>query len=154
MAHPLTLRPAASVLKSFAQPLSQRTYAISRTPLSTPLRAHTPFQRPRIQPSFRRLYANEAPQASLSPQPPKKKRAGFFRWTWRFTYLSFLAGVGYVGYGVYQVRHPADQQEPDPTKKTLVVLGKRAFSYVHRCQPLTTLRHWVGLCLAPQETRH
>ena len=29
----------------------------------------------------------------------------------------------YVGYGVYQNRNPVDQIEPDPKKKTLVVLG-------------------------------
>jgi NADH:ubiquinone reductase (non-electrogenic) len=45
------------------------------------------------------------------------------RWTWRLTYLSALAGVGYIGYGVYQDRYPEDQVDPDPSKKTLVILG-------------------------------
>ena len=47
------------------------------------------------------------------------------RWAWRLTYLSALAGVGYVGYGIYESRNPVDQPPPDPSKKTLVVLGEQ-----------------------------
>ena len=39
-------------------------------------------------------------------------------------YLSALAGVAYIGYGVYQDRHPDPQVVPDPSKKTLVILGE------------------------------
>ena len=39
------------------------------------------------------------------------------------TYISILGGIGYIGYGVYQDRHPDPQIEADPTKKTLVILG-------------------------------
>ncbi|PKS13311.1 hypothetical protein jhhlp_000082 [Lomentospora prolificans] len=46
-----------------------------------------------------------------------------FRWLWRLTYLSALGYVGYVGYMVYQDKHPPAQSPPDPTKKTLVILG-------------------------------
>lgn len=49
-----------------------------------------------------------------------------FRWTWRLAYLSVLGGIGYVGYVIYQDRHPDPQKEADPNKKTLVVLGKLA----------------------------
>lgn len=45
------------------------------------------------------------------------------RWTWRLTYLSAIAGLGYVGYGIYEMRTPEDQPQPDASKKTLVVLG-------------------------------
>ncbi|EOO02766.1 putative external nadh-ubiquinone oxidoreductase mitochondrial precursor protein [Phaeoacremonium minimum UCRPA7] len=38
-------------------------------------------------------------------------------------YLSVLGGIAWVGYGVYQDRHPLPQSDPDPTKKTLVILG-------------------------------
>jgi NADH:ubiquinone reductase (non-electrogenic) len=44
-------------------------------------------------------------------------------WTWRLTYLSTLGGVAYLGYGIWVLRHPVEQEEPDPKKKTLVVLG-------------------------------
>jgi len=40
------------------------------------------------------------------------------------TYLSILGGTGYVGYLVYADRHPDEQYEPDPSKKTLVILGR------------------------------
>ncbi|KAJ2899043.1 putative external mitochondrial NADH-ubiquinone oxidoreductase 1 precursor [Zalerion maritima] len=64
-----------------------------------------------------RQYADKA-------SPPKKKR-GFrkLRFLWRLTYLSLFAGIGYAGYGIWLDRHPAPQQQPDPNKKTLVVLG-------------------------------
>ncbi|KAL9054438.1 MAG: hypothetical protein Q9162_004160 [Coniocarpon cinnabarinum] len=123
MAHPLRLRPATHSFSAFSRSLSQRTHATSSLSLSAASSTRGAFRRPRIQQSFRRTYADGPPQANLSPPPVKKKRAGFFRWTWRLTYLSFFAGLGYVGYGIYTSRHPAEQQEPDPNKKTLVVLG-------------------------------
>lgn len=62
---------------------------------------------------------------TTGPAAPKpKKRFRVLRWTWRLTYLSAIAGLGYVGYGIYEMRNPADQPPPDPSKKTLVVLGK------------------------------
>lgn len=66
---------------------------------------------------FRRQYADAA-----APKRPRRFRV--FRWTWRLTYLSLLGGIGYVGYGIYQDRHPEPQADADPTKKTLVILGK------------------------------
>ncbi|GAB1320400.1 NADH:ubiquinone oxidoreductase [Madurella fahalii] len=68
---------------------------------------------------FRRSYAD-----SVAPAPPPRKpRFRKLRWAWRLGYLSAIAGVAYIGYGVYQDRHPEPQVEPDPTKKTLVILG-------------------------------
>lgn len=32
--------------------------------------------------------------------------------------------LGFSAYGIYLNRNPVDQQEPDPSKKTLVVLGE------------------------------
>jgi NADH:ubiquinone reductase (non-electrogenic) len=65
-------------------------------------------------------------RASSDTIPPKVKRGGFriLRWTWRLTYLSAIAGLGYVGYGIYEMRNPEDQPDPHPSKKTLVVLGE------------------------------
>ncbi|KAF2670462.1 external NADH-ubiquinone oxidoreductase-like protein, partial [Microthyrium microscopicum] len=57
---------------------------------------------------------------------PKQKRGkfrSFVVWSWRLTYVSALIGAGYITYGVIQMRNPADQEEPDPSKKTLVILG-------------------------------
>lgn len=78
----------------------------------------------RIQPAFRRGYADEAPKVV------KKKRFAVLRWTWRLTWLSALGGLGYVGFLIYDNRTPPDQEEPDPNKKTLVVLGMHSFSNV------------------------
>ena len=71
---------------------------------------------------FRRYYA-DAPTATLTPAPKKRPRFRWLRWTWRLTYLSALGGIAYVGYAVYVDRHPAPQSPPDPSKKTLVILG-------------------------------
>ncbi|KAK4123534.1 FAD/NAD(P)-binding domain-containing protein [Parathielavia appendiculata] len=68
---------------------------------------------------FRRGISDDAAPAPL----PKKRRFRVLRWTWRLTYLSAIAGIAYIGYGVYQDRHPEPQVEPDPSKKTLVILG-------------------------------
>ncbi|KAL2136132.1 hypothetical protein VTI74DRAFT_5355 [Chaetomium olivicolor] len=68
---------------------------------------------------FRRGISNDAAPVP----PPKKSRFRKLRWAWRLGYLSALAGIAYIGYGVYEDRHPAPQMEPDPSKKTLVILG-------------------------------
>ncbi|KAK4044734.1 pyridine nucleotide-disulfide oxidoreductase-domain-containing protein [Parachaetomium inaequale] len=68
---------------------------------------------------FRRGVSSEAAPVP----PPKKSRFRVLRWAWRLGYLSAIAGIGYIGYGVYQDRHPEDQIQPDPSKKTLVILG-------------------------------
>ncbi|KAH7140730.1 hypothetical protein EDB81DRAFT_63185 [Dactylonectria macrodidyma] len=69
--------------------------------------------------AFRRAYADEAPKSK--PKPGKFRST--LRWTWRLTYLSLLATVGYTCYQIWDDRHPEDQFQPDPSKKTLVVLG-------------------------------
>lgn len=82
------------------------------------------IQRSALRQPFRRQYADSAaPQAILSPTAKPKKRWGFFRTLWRITYISLLGGLGYVAYTIYDLKHPNDQFEPDPSKKTLVVLG-------------------------------
>jgi len=55
--------------------------------------------------------------------PKRPSRFRFLRWTWRITYLSVLGSLAYTGYGIYVNRNPVEQAQPDPTKKTLVVLG-------------------------------
>ncbi|KAI1448316.1 FAD/NAD(P)-binding domain-containing protein [Annulohypoxylon stygium] len=68
---------------------------------------------------FTRSYADAAP--APKKKPGKIRRT--FRWTWRLTYLSLIAGVGAVIYDGYLDRHPEEQFIPDPQKKTLVILG-------------------------------
>jgi NADH:ubiquinone reductase (non-electrogenic) len=67
----------------------------------------------------RRGYADAAP----SPAPKPKKRFRALRWAWRLTWLSALGLTGVTAYSIYDLRHPEEQYEPDPSKKTLVVLG-------------------------------
>ena len=67
-----------------------------------------------------RQQSTETPKIDVKT---KKKGFRLLRWTWRATYLSAIAGVAWVGYGIWDMRHPDDQAQPDPTKKTLVVLG-------------------------------
>ncbi len=99
---------------------TRRTFTTSQ-PLSliTNSRAKpTPsFTRSALQQSFRRSYADV-----LTPKVKRRGR-GFFRWTWRLTYLSALAGAGWLAYNIYTLRTPQEQFEPDQSKKTLVILG-------------------------------
>ncbi|KAJ5226208.1 External alternative NADH-ubiquinone oxidoreductase [Penicillium chermesinum] len=67
----------------------------------------------------RRGYADAAP----SPAPKPKKRFRVLRWAWRLTWMTSLGLAGVLAYSIYDLRHPVDQIEPDPSKKTLVVLG-------------------------------
>lgn len=96
--------------------------------------------------AFRRAYADEAPKSKPKPKSKPGKLRRTLRWTWRITYLSVLATVGYTCYVVWDDRHPNEQIQPDPSKKTLVVLGKLArtlpfsenfFSLVSRIESLT-----------------
>jgi len=125
---PLALRPLASAgIKSSVVVKRSFASAIQQTQTSTRATQRIPTQA--LQRSFRRGYADSAgyveKQAPVAGKPaPKKKRAGFFRWTWRLLYVSAIAGVGYSAYGIYVNRHPMDQKDPDPSKKTLVVLGE------------------------------
>ncbi|KAJ9136672.1 hypothetical protein NKR23_g9669 [Pleurostoma richardsiae] len=81
----------------------------------------------RIRPVTWVIQRQVSDQAAPPPPPPPKKKPGkirrTLRWTWRLVYLSVLGGFAYVGYGVWQDRHPEPQSEPDPSKKTLVILG-------------------------------
>src|SRR5277367_4042087 len=104
-------------------PLTQRSLS-SLSILSTLRTARPSFiSSPQLQLSFRRAYA-DAPTAKLSPTPKPKKKFRFFRFLWRATYLSTLGGLAYLTYTIYDAKHPPDQIDPDPSKKTLVILGR------------------------------
>ncbi|KAI2626622.1 FAD/NAD(P)-binding domain-containing protein [Hypoxylon sp. NC1633] len=81
--------------------------------------ARTRFRATAIPRQFSRSYAD------ANPTPIKKPRRirTTFKWLWRATYLSLLAGVGAIIYDGYIDRHPEEQYAPDPAKKTLVILG-------------------------------
>ncbi|KAM7194993.1 putative external mitochondrial NADH-ubiquinone oxidoreductase 1 precursor [Naviculisporaceae sp. PSN 640] len=69
----------------------------------------------------RRGYADEAAPV-VAPKKPKRFRA--LKWLlWRIPLLSIAGSIVYIGYGIYEDRHPDPQVEPDPSKKTLVILG-------------------------------
>ncbi|PBP27973.1 FAD/NAD(P)-binding domain-containing protein [Diplocarpon rosae] len=99
---------SAAARRSFATASSSLTRA---QPTSRIL-----LERSKLHQNARRAYAEAAPLK-------KAKRFPFFKTIWRVTYLSAIAGTAYLAYGVYDLRHPDDQFEPDPTKKNLVILG-------------------------------
>lgn len=106
--------------------LSQRSLSSLSTLRQAPrLRTARPssISNPQLQLLFRRAYA-DAPTVKLSPTPKPKKRFRFFRFLWRATYLSVLGGLAYLTYTIYDAKHPPDQIDPDPSKKTLVILGR------------------------------
>ena len=114
-------------------------------------RKENTLPRPIFQHSFRRAYA-DAPTAQLSPTPKPKKRFRFLRWTWRITYLSAIGGVAYLSYLVYDLKNPSEQFEPDPSKKTLVILGRR--TDLGSSLSTNTCRDWMGSGFSTQETRY
>lgn len=130
--HPIACR---RFLSSF-----QRPAAPSLTRAST----KSMIKRSTFQQSFRRPYAEAA-----SPKPRSRLRS-FFRWTWRLTYLSAIGGLGYLIYTIYMLRTPSEQYAPDPSKKTLVILGEPYWSKTPT--KLTMHRYWLGFCLLTKET--
>lgn len=134
---PLAMRPLASaaVARSSAM-VVKRSFAQAQNTVRSTRASSLPTQA--LQRSFRRGYADSGyveKQAPVAGKPaPKKKRAGFFRWTWRLLYVSAIAGFGYSAYGIYVNRNPVDQKDPDPTKKTLVVLGESVPIWMSRAR--------------------
>ncbi|KAK4962303.1 NADH:ubiquinone oxidoreductase [Elasticomyces elasticus] len=119
-ARPLVSASAALAIRHTAR----RTFATSRSSPSSKARpsASQQLSKPLLRQAFQRSYGETA---IPTPQPvvPKKRSWGVLRWLWRLTYLSAIAGTGFVGYGIYSNRNPPEQVDPDPNKKTLVVLG-------------------------------
>lgn len=131
---------AVGLTSQLAHPacIASRTYstAVRNHPLRSALcSALRPAQRPSVSMklaasrriAFRRAYANEA------PKPTSGKLRKTLRWAWRLTYLSAAGLVGYTCLIVYQDRHPEPQFEPDPSKKTLVILGERHRTLFSSC---------------------
>ncbi|KAI9827740.1 MAG: NADH:ubiquinone oxidoreductase [Thelocarpon impressellum] len=104
-------RPFASFAPSLSPSPSPSPAAILRLAA----RPIAPIAPPKSR-SIRRSYADVT-----APKPRRRFRS--LRWLWRLTYLSAIGGVGWLGYSTYLLRHPAEQVDPAPDKKTLVILG-------------------------------
>ncbi|KKK19426.1 hypothetical protein P175DRAFT_0432853 [Aspergillus ochraceoroseus IBT 24754] len=118
-----------AIRSKMASPAAIQFSSLSRRSLSTrsqfqalrstqSLRSSGLSQRP-----ARRAYSDVAPAPAPAPAPKPRKRFRFLRWTWRLTLLASVGMVGTLAYSIYDSRHPIEQIEPDPTKKTLVILG-------------------------------
>ncbi|KIW03486.1 uncharacterized protein PV09_05253 [Verruconis gallopava] len=129
MASAATMRPLSLSLAPRALPAQTlRTFSSRVSNSSSAAWASRPRALPR--PSYnnvvarqagRRWQTTEATAPAPKPKPGKIRR--FFRWTWRLTYLSMIGGAAYAIYGLHELRNPNEQEPPDPSKKTLVVLG-------------------------------
>ncbi|KAI9049014.1 hypothetical protein LZ554_006863 [Drepanopeziza brunnea f. sp. 'monogermtubi'] len=116
--------PASSI--GFSTAAARRSFATVPTPLTRAPRSTSTstsrilLQQSKLHQTSRRAYADIAP---APVEKAKKRRFPFFKTLWRLTYISAIVGTAYMAYGVYELRHPDDQFEPDPTKKNLVILG-------------------------------
>ncbi|KAL5002618.1 hypothetical protein BDV10DRAFT_104910 [Aspergillus recurvatus] len=105
--------------------LAMRSNAMQLSSLSRrSLTTRSPVQALRSSQSLslrtaRRPYSDAGPL----PAPKPKKRFRFLRWTWRLTLLAGVGLAGNLAYSIYDQRHPIEQFVPDPSKKTLVILG-------------------------------
>ncbi|KAK4871200.1 hypothetical protein LT330_000437 [Penicillium expansum] len=94
--------------------MTRRSMSTSQALRAKPMRSSQSVSR-----IARRGYADAAP----SPAPKPKKRFRALRWAWRLTWLSAIGLTGTVAYSIFDLRQPPDQAPPDPSKKTLVILG-------------------------------
>lgn len=129
MAIAAVMRPMAfSSINGLARPAIAARPAARITRQAVPQATRASIASPILRRSFTQsnFHAQGAPEVNLSPQPQKPKRGGFRRFlsfTYRLIQISLIGGTGYLAYGIYVSRNPADQFDPDPSKKTLVVLG-------------------------------
>lgn len=92
--------------------------------LSQPFRAAKIATLPAVTLNRQQLRRGYADQIPVPTEKQVKKRGwGFLKWTWRITYVSVIGGLAWTAYNIYHDRNPEVQHDPDPNKKTLVVLG-------------------------------
>lgn len=105
---------------------AQRTSVAARllTTSSRPTLYKAPASRSGVSNKLQSVARQSRRQYADAAAAKKPRRFRTLRWIWRLTYLSAVGGVAYVGYGIYLDRHPEAQYEPDPSKKTLVILGE------------------------------
>ncbi len=132
MASGAVARPLASISASIGvKQLASRGFAtVARrqqplvSQLSQNTRSQTPARIPKdaLRQSFRRGYAD-----TINPvvkEKAKRRSWSFLKWSWRLLYVSAIGGTVYTAWGIHQSKYPREQDEPDPKKKTLVVLGR------------------------------
>ncbi|KAF3930601.1 hypothetical protein ABW19_dt0204867 [Dactylella cylindrospora] len=120
-----------SILQSVLQPSSR---SLIRRPQSSsistslqPLKQTSRNSQWQLQ--ARRYASTEAKSESTSSTAAAtvangpKKRFRTLRFLWKVTWISSVGGFLYLAYHVYDSKHPPVQLPPDPTKKTLVILG-------------------------------
>ncbi|KAF2743382.1 alternative NADH-dehydrogenase [Sporormia fimetaria CBS 119925] len=118
-----SMRPLAASARLVSQQLplaARRSYQTSQTSLLAS-RARWASRPVSHQIALRQSVRQQSTGATPPPKP--KKRFRMLRWTWRAMYLSAIGGIAYVGYNIWEMRNPHDQPNPDPSKKTLVILG-------------------------------
>lgn len=96
-----------------------------------------------FQSHFKRAYASEAAPVAKPP----KSRFRFLKYAWRGTYTLAITGTVWLAYSIYETRFPKEQIAPDPTKKTLVILGKHTFFFspkIIRNLTFFKFRIWMG----------
>ncbi|KAI9790821.1 MAG: NADH:ubiquinone oxidoreductase [Peltula sp. TS41687] len=98
---------------------------LSSQSLSSPMRRPSPaFPSPSSKAVVLRQPRRSPYSDVAAAAPVRRRRARFvLRWLWRLTLLSLLGGAGVLGYQIYRLRYPIEQVDPDPDKKTLVILG-------------------------------
>ena len=161
-------RPASSRLLSaqltkLNQLQHQQVRRIATTNTASSLRAlrSASTLRPRIASPAnaalsRQIVRSYASQAPAEAAKPRKSSFRPLRWAFRFVYLSVLGSIAYIGYEIYQDHNPPPQVPQDPSKKTLVILGKfllTAASSSGRFRANTD-RYRLGLCLPAEEARY
>ena len=121
MASTMRSAAAARFLSQQLQQAGRRSYQTATRPSPIANRAAWSSRPISHQIALRQSIRRQSSEAG-APKPKKKFR--WLLWSWRLTYASAIAGAGYIGYTIWDLRHPHDQPEPDPSKKTLVILGK------------------------------
>ncbi|KAJ9618957.1 NADH:ubiquinone oxidoreductase [Taxawa tesnikishii (nom. ined.)] len=112
------------VVASAFEHVARRTFATANPSFVTRPARPNALNQPTLRQAFRRPYASYSD--NINPETKaqaKRKGAGLLRWTWRLTKLAAVGALAYVGYGIYEARNPPEQPVPDPSKRTLVILG-------------------------------
>lgn len=116
----LGLRCAPST-RLFSLRASTVTRRLLSSQSSSSIRQRSSFPRSRTVVLLRQ--SPRSPYSDIAPARPRRRLRSVLRWLWRLTYLSLLGGLGVLGYQIYRARWPIEQIDPDPDKKTLVILG-------------------------------
>ncbi|KAJ5835202.1 FAD-dependent pyridine nucleotide-disulfide oxidoreductase [Penicillium robsamsonii] len=111
-------------IRKMAPSIMQLSSMTRRSMSTSQLALHAkPMRSTKVSQSVSRIARRSYADAAPSPAPKPKKRFRALRWAWRLTWLSAIGLTGTVAYSILELRQPPDQSPPDPSKKTLVILG-------------------------------